>query len=103
MRRRRRSLAGIQMVENRAKPRCFREFKRGDLLETCLESTKKATGLVYEFNIPYKQAVEKVATDCTKIKDVNTQVACITGATEVLMKSTGMPQTLDGRRRRRRR
>lgn len=97
----RRRLAGALKVDERAKPRCFRDFRgRGPLIETCLDSIKRTTSLVVETGMPWRDAVDRVSRDCMKIKALNDQTACITGATEVLMKSVGYPQSLEGRKRR---
>jgi hypothetical protein len=44
----------------------------------------------------WRNAVDVVSNKCMKIKDLNTQTACITGATEVLIRSTDLPTTLEG-------
>jgi hypothetical protein len=93
-------LAGARIVEVRAKPKCFREFRgRPELIETCIESVRETAGVMV-IGSDWRNAVDVVSNKCLKIKDLNQQTACITGTTEVLIRSADLPATLEGRRRR---
>jgi len=94
-------LAGARIVEVRAKPKCFREFRgRPELIETCIEAVRETAGVMV-LGSDWRNAVDVVSNKCMKTKDLNQQTACITGATEVLIRSVDLPATLEGRRRRR--
>lgn len=94
-------LSGARIVEVRAKPRCFREFRgRPHLIEACMDAVKEAAGVMV-LGSDWRNAVDVASNNCLKIKDLNTQTACITGTTEVLVRSADLPATLEGRRRRR--
>lgn len=97
-------LAGALVVLQRAKGRCFREFRgRPPLIEMCLEAVKDTTDLVATGKEQYfSDAVRSVSEGCAK-RPLNDQIACITGTTEVLLTSKNVTASLEGRRRRKRR
>ena len=98
-------LSGAQVVYQRAKGRCFREFRgQGELVQICLEAVKDATDLVVTGKASYfTDAAAEVARVCEQSKDYSQRIACATGAAEVLLKSKGVTANLEGRRKRRRR
>lgn len=100
--RKRSRLSGAIIVTQRAKGRCFREFRgRAPMIETCLEAVKEATDLVATGKAHYfSDAVRTVSEGCAK-RPMNDQIACVTGATEVLLVSKGVTASLDGRRKKR--
>lgn len=94
-----RRLSGAQVVELRSKPKCFKEFRgRPELIETCLDAVRETVGVVV-IGSDWRNAVDVISSKCMKTKDMNQQTACITGTTEVLIKSAGVPPTLQGRGR----
>jgi hypothetical protein len=94
-----RRLSGAQVVELRSKPKCFKEFRgRPDLIETCLEAVRETVGVVV-IGSDWRNAVDVISNKCMKSTNIHQQTACITGATEVLIKSAGVPSTLQGRKR----
>lgn len=106
MARRRKSrsrLAGAIKVAQWSKGVCFREFRgRPNLIETCTEAVKEATDLVGTGKeLYFSDAVAKVSEGCAK-RPLNDQIACVTGAAEVLLRSKGQTASLEGRKRRRR-
>lgn len=96
-------LSGAMTVLHRAKGRCFRDFRgHVPLIEICLEAIKDSTDLVLKGKVPFfSDAAKEVLKGCVN-RPLNHQVACITGATEVLLKSRNVPGSLAGRKRRRR-
>lgn len=101
---RKRRLSGALKVGEWSKGKCFREFRgRGGLIDTCLRAVKDTTALVIGGKADYwSDAVNKASADCMKVKNLNEQMACITGVTEVLLRSKGQTASMDGRKRRRR-
>lgn len=96
-----RRLSGVLNMEKEARSKCFREFRgRQPLVEECLEAVAKTGGVVIEFEMTYHDAADHVSRECLKIKNLDHQTACITGAGEALKKSFGHAATLDGRRKR---
>lgn len=102
---RRRRLSGTFKVNEWSKGKCFREFRgRGGLIETCLHAVKNTTDLIVNGKAEYySDAVNIASKDCMKIKNLNEQMACITGVTEVLLRSKGQTASLEGKKRKRRR
>ena len=96
-------LSGALVVIQRAKGRCFREFRgRPPLIETCLEAVKDTTDLVATGKVQYfSDAAAEISKGCSK-RPLNDQIACITGTTEVLLVSKNVTASLEGRRKRRR-
>lgn len=94
-----RRLSGAIKVNQWAKGVCFKEFRgRAPMIETCLEAVKEATDLVATGKALYfSDAVDQVSKGCMK-RPMNDQVPCITGATEVLLRSKGQTASLDGRK-----
>lgn len=105
MKKARRRLAGAIKVEQWAKGRCFRDFRgRAPLIETCVQAVKDTTGLIVSGKVMYfSEAADQNAKRCLNIRNLNEQTACITGTTEVLLRSKGQTASMDGRKKRRRR
>lgn len=97
---RKRRLSGANLVEQRARGRCYRDFRgRGELVEICLEAVKDATDLVRQGRAAYfTDAAARVAEICEKSKDLDQRIACATGAGEVALKSKGATANLEGAR-----
>lgn len=76
----------------------------GDQLETCTKAVDEVVEVMASGKAMYfSEAVDIVAKRCTAMRDVDQQTACLTGATEALLKSKGQTASLDGRRKKRRR
>jgi hypothetical protein len=97
-------LAGAMKLRQWAKPRCFREFRgRGRDIETCIEAVDDALDRVSTGrSLYFSEAVDETVKACSK-RPMDDQIPCITGATEVLLKSKGVTASLDGRKRKKRR
>jgi hypothetical protein len=96
-------LSGAVKVNQWAKGACFKEFRgRAPLIETCVEAVKETTDLVATGKALYfSDAVDQVTKGCMK-RPLNDQMACLTGATEVLLRSKGVTANLEGKKKRRR-
>jgi hypothetical protein len=92
-------LSGAIRVAQWSKGVCFKEFRgRAPLIEICMEAVKDATDLVATGKALYfSDAVDQVSKGCVKMP-FNNQVACITGATEVLLRSKNQTASLEGRK-----
>lgn len=67
------------------------------MIEICLEAVKEATDLVGTGKALYfSDAVDQVSKDCMK-RPPRDQVPCITGATEVLLRSKNQTASLEGK------
>lgn len=76
----------------------------GDQIEACVKAVDGVVTAISEGKALYfSDAVDQVSKGCLKIRDSAEQTACITGATEVLLRSKGTTASLEGRRKRKRR
>ena len=97
--RRKDRLSGAIKVEQWAKGRCFKDFRgRAPLIDTCVQAVKDTTGLIVAGKAMYfSDAVDQNAKACLRIRNLNEQTACLTGTTEVLLRSKGQTASLDGK------
>lgn len=98
------SQACVKAFGGRKSERYGRRGGYGDQIEACIKAVNGTTDLIVGGKADYfSDAVEIQSKECLKIRDQAEQIACITGATEVLLRSKGQTASLDGRKRKRRR